>query len=275
MRLINYRFFKHYHHLYGILDPSISPDECYDRSTLLFWSIISIAARRYEEDGTLLASLAPCVKRLMWSTISVPPYSRFAVQAILLLSMWSFPTNSMSTDISFIAVSVAKSASMQLGLHRPETLQDFLRVQTRTSPQEFQDAVKVWAGCYIAAHRYCNISVIQGPRSLNFDSITSSIGQPSFFPSDWTIYRACELGSKYTLPEGLRHELLIHTFIARVNAVMGENNNSPSGYPSVNESVVLMAMLERDYTDLDRQISHKLTGKPRTFGRRRILSVDS
>lgn len=53
-----------------------------------------------------------------------------------------------------MVVSLAKSACMQLGLHRPETVQDFLRVKTTFGPQEFQEAVKIWTGCFISTHRY-------------------------------------------------------------------------------------------------------------------------
>jgi hypothetical protein len=42
---------------------------------------------------------------------------------------------------------------MQNGLHRPETMQDFLRVKTQLEPEEFHEAVKLWAGCYITAER--------------------------------------------------------------------------------------------------------------------------
>jgi hypothetical protein len=59
----------------------------------------------------------------------------------------------MSTDPSFILVSIAKSAAMQLGLHRPEIISDFMRVKTKLSSEEFQDAVKTWVGSFIASQR--------------------------------------------------------------------------------------------------------------------------
>jgi hypothetical protein len=86
--------------------------------------------------------------------MSVLPHSRHTVQALLLVSVWSFPINTMSKDQSFMTVSLAKSACMQLGLHRPETVQDFLRVRTTFRPEEFQEAVKIWAGCFIAVQGY-------------------------------------------------------------------------------------------------------------------------
>ena len=151
--LNQYSFFKYYHPYFDILDANLSPDEYFSRSALLFWSIIVIAARQYQHDATLYSELTPPVTRMMWSAISTLPHTRFIVQAILLLSVWPFPTNSMSTDPSFVLVSIAKSASMQLGLHRPEIIQDFMRVKTRLGPEEFQDAVKTWVGGFIAAQR--------------------------------------------------------------------------------------------------------------------------
>jgi hypothetical protein len=151
--LIDLSFFENFHHFLDILDPTVSPDTYYSGSPLLFWAVISVAARHYERDITLLSTLNPCVTKLLWVTLSVLPHNRFTIQAMLLLSMWPLPTPSMSTDMSFMLVSMAKTATMHVGLHRPEFVQDFLRVKTRLGPQEFQDAVKVWAGCYIAAQR--------------------------------------------------------------------------------------------------------------------------
>ncbi|KAH8820272.1 hypothetical protein F5884DRAFT_41102 [Xylogone sp. PMI_703] len=231
-------YFEHYHHFFEILDPTLSPDQYYSRSPLLFWCIISIASRRYADDLSLLAALNPSVTKLSWSTISVLPHSRYTVQALLLLAFWSFPTNSMSTDQSFLHVSVAKTAAMQLGLHRPETVQDYRRVKTHFALEEFQETMKVWAGCFIVAQ-----------------AITSTAGQQSLFPyDDWAIERACALGNKYTLPDDMRHILMIQKFLDRVHKTMSENSRSPNGYPSDSESNVLMSILERDFTVLETEI---------------------
>jgi hypothetical protein len=54
-------------------------------------------------------------------------------------------------------------------------------------------------------------------------------------------------------------------FLARVNMFVSENDQSATGHPPENESSVLMAMLERDFTDLEIQISYKLSGTYRTL----------
>jgi hypothetical protein len=145
------RFFCHYHHFLEILNPSITPDTCYDKSPVLFWSIISVASRRYEYDITLLGNLKAPVSQLIWSTASQPPLSSFSIQALIIMSMWPFPTDTQWKEPSFMLMSMAKSAAMQNGFHQPEAMQDFLRVKTQLEPEEFRAAVILWAGCYITA----------------------------------------------------------------------------------------------------------------------------
>lgn len=153
-------FFKHYHPFLRLLDPSLSPAKCYDYSVLLFWSIITVASRHYASDPTLITSLAIPVTALLWKNISSPPHTIDLVQAIVLMTTWPFPTSSMHTDPSLTIISIAKATALTLGLHRPETVQDFLRVSTRLNPKEIQEAVKTWAGCYIAAQRFDTLSLV-------------------------------------------------------------------------------------------------------------------
>lgn len=123
----------------------------YERSPLLFWTIVFIAARQDQEDPALLAVLTPCVKKLLWSVIAAPPHSLLSLQAMSLLCMWPFPTSSMSTDTSFLLAGIMRTAALHIGLHKPELLQDYSRVECQLGPSELREAVKVWAGCYIAA----------------------------------------------------------------------------------------------------------------------------
>lgn len=148
------RFFEHHHHFLEIIDSSITPDSCYRASPVLYWAIVIVAAQQYGKRSELLTSLSQPATDLIWKTISVLPHSRHTVKAILLISMWPFPTNSMSTDVSFMLVNMAKTASMQLRLHRPETAQDFLRVRTKLDTVQFQKAMKIWVGYYIASQWY-------------------------------------------------------------------------------------------------------------------------
>ena len=48
-------------------------------------------------------------------------------------------------------ISMAKTAAMRLGIHRPEVLQDYLRVKCQLNHEELVEAVKLWAGCFITS----------------------------------------------------------------------------------------------------------------------------
>jgi hypothetical protein len=69
-------------------------------------------------------------------------------------------------------ISIAKTACMHLGLHRPEILQDFNRVKFRVLPEHVEEAAKVWAGCCIAAERL----------ALSYNSQSSRLTSPSVSP---------------------------------------------------------------------------------------------
>jgi hypothetical protein len=101
-------------------------------------------------EPSLLSALSLSVMDLVWRIISAFPHSRYTVQALVLICTWPFPTSSMWTDPSFTLISIAKSTSLQLGLHRPELVQDFSRVKGGLTPEGIQEAVKTWAACFIA-----------------------------------------------------------------------------------------------------------------------------
>lgn len=127
-------FFKHYHPALPFLNPSKSPDEYYESGPILFWLIISIASRRYTNDILLFPVLCEWVPNLLWENIPKPPYTIPMVQAIILACAWTFPTTSMWNDAIVTLSSIAISTSMQLGLHRPLSATDFLRVYLKITP---------------------------------------------------------------------------------------------------------------------------------------------
>lgn len=150
-------FFENYHPFLPFLDASISLAKYYDYSRLLFWVIVSVASRHYQSDATLISSLAKPVTSLLWKQISTLPHTIDLVQAITLMAIWPFPVSSMNMDPSLTLVSIAKAAAVTLGVHRPETMQDFLRVETKLGPEGIQEAIKTWAACYLAAQRFGNL----------------------------------------------------------------------------------------------------------------------
>lgn len=148
------RFFLFYHPFLPFLDRERSPEDYYNTSPLLFWTIISVGARRYQGDSHLLNSLAGPVSRLVWSTLADIPQSYHVVQALCLLCTWPFPTSSTSTDPTFMLCGMMMQVAMQLGLHRPSHTQDFSKFTVELIEEELRDKVRTWAICNIVAQRY-------------------------------------------------------------------------------------------------------------------------
>lgn len=154
-------YFETYHPFLQILDPQLSPDEHYARSPLLFWSIISLASRRFEEEPTLFSALSQSVPSMVWSSVAVYPHTRYMIQAIILLCMWPFPAPSVWTDPTLILISIAKNAAMQIGLHNPDIIKDFPRFQRQPSENETREAATIWSACYIAAQWLVDCTICQ------------------------------------------------------------------------------------------------------------------
>lgn len=148
------RFFTYYHPFLPFLHQKQTPGEYYNTSPLLFWTIISVGARRYRSDPGLLNSLAGPVTRLVWSTLADIPQSYHVVKALCLLCSWPFPTSSTSTDPTFMLCGMMLQVAMQLGLHRPSHSQDFSKFRVELIEEELRDKVQTWAICNIVAQRY-------------------------------------------------------------------------------------------------------------------------
>ncbi|OJZ85566.1 hypothetical protein ASPFODRAFT_135390 [Aspergillus luchuensis CBS 106.47] len=224
-------FFTHYHPYVPLLDPTISPNQYYARSAVLFWSIILLASRRYTEEPGLFVSLTAPVKKLLWDTIANPPHTWHVVQAIILVCLWPFPTSSLSSDITSILLSTAQTISLRIGLHRPEAIQDFSRTKKRLMPDEMAEVARTWATCYITAQTIVTID-----------------GQV-WVSSDWMIDRLCDRDSAM-IPSSLKHQLLISRYSARVGQFMSSHSQGPTDLPRPGEFISLLALLEREYTEL-------------------------
>lgn len=146
-------FFSLYHGSLPILDPDIPAQQYAESSPLLFWCIMAVAARRSPDNPTLLSKLSQPVTDLLWKAIRSVPHSLALVQSILLICTWPFPTSSSATDPSYVLMHTAVSASIQIGLHRPQHQQDFAKYRVRLTEKEVAIRVRIWTACNIVAQR--------------------------------------------------------------------------------------------------------------------------
>ncbi|BDD64241.1 hypothetical protein MAP00_009079 [Monascus purpureus] len=227
-------FFVFYHPFLPFLDRDKPPEDYYNLSPLLFWTIISVGARRYQPDTHLLNSLAGPVMRLVWSTLADVPQSYHVLKALCLLCTWPFPTSSTSTDPTFMLCGMMMQVSMQLGLHRPSHVQDFSKFRMELMEGELRDKVRTWAVCNIVAQR-----------------VATGNGQPPSTLYDWTLCSAGLADTNFKLPEVTKARLEIEKFCNNVNKALYSNGRDPVGLCSDKERSTMISFLSKDFNELE------------------------
>ncbi|KAF3345869.1 Cytosolic Fe-S cluster assembly factor nar-1 [Verticillium dahliae VDG2] len=110
------QYFKHFHPYFPIVRIR-KPNRVYAACPILFWTIITVACRAYACDAELFSFLAQNLPREVWAVAMTPPLDLPAINALLVLSAWRFPSAKNSGDPSSSYVAIAMNASLMPGLH--------------------------------------------------------------------------------------------------------------------------------------------------------------
>lgn len=230
-------FFTYYHPFLPFLNPSQTPDQYYQQLNLLYWTIISVAARRYAADPTFLTQLSGPLTRLLWQTIGDVPQSYYAVKALCLLCTWPLPTSTSASDPTHILGGVLMKTATGIGLHRPNHINDFSRVAIDLNTEQLHDRVKTWAVCNIVAQ-----------------TIGTGYGQPASTLYDWTLaVRPGDSGPLALTPE-LEARLQIERFCDKVSKEMYSNASDPRGVAGDDHRAMLMRVYRREFGELHASI---------------------
>jgi hypothetical protein len=241
-----HEFFAFYHPFLPFLNPQQTPDLYYQQHPLLFWAIVSVAARRYAPDPTLLTTLSRPLTSLLWSTIGEVPSNYYIVKAMCLLCTWPLPTSTTTADPTHILCGVMMKTATGIGLHRPNHIQDFSRVSVDLNNEQLHDRVTTWAVCNIVAQ-----------------SIGTGYGQPASTLYDWTLaVRRGEAQSEgpFVLSPELEARLQIERFCDKVSKEMYSNASDPRGVAGDEHRAMLMRVYRRDYGELQASISSQNPG---------------
>ena len=231
-------FFAFYHPFVPLLDPLKPPEEYYDASKLLFWVVISIAARRYEPNQTLLSSLTKPLSDLLWGCIAEVPQNHNIVKALCLLCTWPFPVSSTSMDPTFMLCGLVMQISMQIGLHRPSHTSDFTKFKVALREEELRDRVRTWAAANAVAQR-----------------VSTGYGQPPSTIYDWTLIPLSNTEPGFVLPEEIAHRLLIERFSNRVTEALYMHKSDPVGLVGDDSRQSLTKILAEEYRELEQKVS--------------------
>jgi hypothetical protein len=146
-------FFTQYHTLIPILDPTLSPNEYYDLSPFLFWSIIVTGSRRYTEDPTILDKTSQLITPLAFSSMALRSTPIPVIQGLLILCTWRLPTNSMYKDMTHVLCGAAVHLATQIGLHVAGVGQDFARMPLKKDDDQKMLRAKLWMYCVLVSIR--------------------------------------------------------------------------------------------------------------------------
>ncbi|ORY10782.1 hypothetical protein BCR34DRAFT_485124 [Clohesyomyces aquaticus] len=149
-------FFKEYHPMLPILDPSVTPNTFYQYAPFLFWIIVSIGSRRYTEHPTLIHLLTLPVIRLASQSITTRNNPIERIKGFLLLLSWPFPSSASFRDPSFVLAGMLLHTSMQCGLNTPAFSQDFSKSYSKIPEQDLIRRAEVWAHVVITYQQICS-----------------------------------------------------------------------------------------------------------------------
>ncbi|KAF2466295.1 uncharacterized protein BDR25DRAFT_268728 [Lindgomyces ingoldianus] len=232
-------YFTYYHPFLPMLDPRISPAQYYNLSVLLFWAIISVASRRYDNDPTLLTRLARSVTNLTWRTLQSIPHSKSVVQSLALLCTWPFPTSSSTLDVSYMWTGTMMQISIQMGLNRPLNPQDFAKFRVQLNDSEISERVRTWAGCNIVAQ-----------------SVSVGTGLAAPVQYDWSLVSGSRSGSPaMKLDHGLEAHLRIEMFRDNVSRAMASSVSDPVGLLPTHERLSLYKVFSKELEGIEGSIN--------------------
>jgi hypothetical protein len=147
-------YFQHFHHFLPILDPNCTPNNFWDRSNLLFWSIITVSCRSYTKDPTLLDSLGDRVMNMCLLSLRTPLVP--TIKAILLILTWPLSKRVGTQDSAYTISGSIIHMAMQIGLHIPTSSQDFSRVKVDLTEIQIRRRAELWGYCIVTYQRCCS-----------------------------------------------------------------------------------------------------------------------
>ena len=139
-------------------------DAYYNLHPLLHWTILAVAARRYDPRPGLLMELQQPLAEMLWTTLSQVPQTYHVVKALALLCSWPLPNSSTSQEPTMMLTGVMFQLAMQYGLHRPSHAQDFSRFRIDLREEDIADRLNTWAAVNTVAQ---NVATGQGQPPLS------------------------------------------------------------------------------------------------------------
>lgn len=228
-KTLHERFIKQYLPYLPIMI-SNSPQELYQQSQLLFWTVM-LTACLSDPEPTLYNSLSSLIKQLAIETCWIrTPRSTHIVQALLILSIWPLPNKKVLDDSSYRFIGLAKNLGLQLGLHRGKFMSEFTRTQVSLKDAEKWRSM-TWLAVFFSEQFWC-----------------SNLGLPPSLSTDYIVENA---RVDQSLPKNFRCLISLSIFQAKIVNIMGLNVTSPDGLMEPKNRAGPLNILERELERLE------------------------
>ncbi|KAF7198228.1 Transcriptional regulatory protein SEF1 [Pseudocercospora fuligena] len=120
-------FLTHYGpHLDGLFEDSLTPNERYQQSPLLFWTILLVGSRGYPKDSTIYDRLGEHVLELAFKSMIRPNDPLPVIVSAVIICTWPLPFDMVYRDPTQALAGAAYGLAIQNGLHMYAREQDFI-----------------------------------------------------------------------------------------------------------------------------------------------------
>lgn len=136
-----------------MLDRHRTDESCHKSCSLLFWTIIAVAARQMALEEGFLTKLVPELSQLLWTTIGTSLYTLPVVQALCLLATWPLPNTHMWTDKSLVLSQMAMASAVIMGMHRPGCEREYSKGVVNHTYEDIVERSRTWIASATACQR--------------------------------------------------------------------------------------------------------------------------
>lgn len=264
IRLLFMEYVRHYHVILPVVDVLKGPERIYRLCPALFWVIMFVGLRRYDDNKSLLLELSPLIKGIL-AEITISPITRYnpieedepimnassvySVQAFILYTLWPPLTSSLSADSSWNTIGVALFQAIRIGLHSSSQILEEDEKNEKSSRQNSlaQEHLKTWITCNIVSQ---NIATAFGfPAFVQFDSLRAHYAD---------------------IPLSTRQNMEIAHFEDQVAKTLNLNSTTDTGLTHVNERLALMKVLIRQLDELEIKLTFESADE---YGYRKFLYI--
>jgi len=248
-------YFTHYHPYLPVLSAEMQATQYFELSPLLYWTIITVASRRYHTNHkpiSWLQELGPHLKDLLWETINNVPQNYHVVKALCLLCAWPLPIRTTSADPTMIICGIMVQIAMQFGLHRPSDAQEFSRTKLDLRDEDVKDRMNTWVIVNVCAQ-----------------NVSTGYGMPQISAWNWYIH---SLHLDRIRPE-LRNRALIAMFIDKITRTLYTFQQDPNATVDAIQRALLIESYVNEFHHLEATIKHQ--GLLRKLDSTRINDVPS